>query len=346
MGGDEFCAVLPFQHREKLERFLERLRDRLSEPVSLEGTTVQTDASLGVAIWPDDGADLETLVSNADVAMYEAKNNELQPICFYDAALGEAVRNRVEMVMELRRAVELGGLDMHYQVQRSIQTGRVSGYEALVRWEHPTLGRIPPSDFIPLAEANGLILPLGDRVLWRACSDALRWPEPYRVAVNLSPVQLINPRLPQAIAAILRDTGLPPERLELELTETAVIQDKTRSLEAVQEIKTLGVSIALDDFGTGYSSLDTLHSFPFDRIKLAGAFVDGLGRNPRSLAVVRAVLALGKSHGIPVLAEGVGTPAQPALLRVEACDEAQGNLLGRPGPEVHRAFDEAYAKAG
>ncbi|MGP1274616.1 MAG: putative bifunctional diguanylate cyclase/phosphodiesterase, partial [Caulobacterales bacterium] len=229
-------------------------------------------------------------------------------------------------------AIDNNELTLHYQVQTAIGTGEVRGYEALLRWTHPEKGPISPADFIPLAEANGLILPLGDWVLRKACLDAASWPHPHKVAVNLSAIQLTHISLPQQIHQVLIETGLPPARLEIELTETALIKDKAQSLHIMRQIKALGVSIALDDFGTGYSSLDTLRTFPFDKIKLDKSFTDELKTDQRSLAVVRAVLALAKSLSIPVLAEGIETQEQLTLLHSESCDEGQGFLLGRPAP--------------
>lgn len=239
---------------------------------------------------------------------------------------------RRQLANDLRNAIENGELTLHYQVQTAIGSGEVRGYEALLRWTHPVKGAISPVDFIPLAEANGLILPLGDWVLRKACLDAATWPHPHKVAVNLSAIQLTHVGLPQQIHQVLIETGLPPARLEIELTETALIKDKAQSLHIMRQIKALGVSIALDDFGTGYSSLDTLRTFPFDKIKLDKSFTDELRTDHRSLAVVRAVLALARSLGIPVLAEGIETEEQLALLHMESCDEGQGYLLGRPAP--------------
>ena len=211
-------------------------------------------------------------------------------------------------------------------------SGAIRGYEALLRWTHAERGPHLAGEFIPLAEANGLILALGEWVLRRACRDAAQWEPGYKVAVNLSSVQLAHANLPELVHRILAESGLPPDRLELELTETAVVKDKARSLHLIRQIRALGVSVALDDFGTGYSSLDTLRTFPFDKIKLDRSFVEDSSSDPRALAIVRAVLALGHSLSIPVLAEGIETSEQLALLRSEACDEAQGYLLGRPIP--------------
>jgi EAL domain-containing protein (putative c-di-GMP-specific phosphodiesterase class I) len=264
--------------------------------------------------------------------MYKAKIDPMLDVCFYDTELGEEVRERRALANDLRGAIETDQLELHYQVQTSIGTGEVRGFEALLRWTHPGRGPIPPADFIPLAEANGLILPLGEWVLRRACRDAAGWDNDHKVAVNLSAVQLTHTGLPRQIQQILLETGLPVSRLEIELTETALIKDKVQSLHIMRRIKALGVSVALDDFGTGYSSLDILRTFPFDKIKLDRSFTEELESDHRSLAVVRAILALAKSLGIPVLAEGIETMNQLSLLKDEACDEGQGFYLGRPAP--------------
>jgi diguanylate cyclase (GGDEF)-like protein len=332
LGGDEFSIVLHCDSRIGLQERVETIEALFNEPVVYGEYESATGASLGIAVHPHDGRDRDTLVRNADLAMYKAKLDPLQDVCFYDTELGEAVRERRALASDLRDAIETDQLELHYQVQTSIHSGEIRGYEALLRWTHPERGRIPPDQFIPLAEANGLILPLGDWVLRRACEDAVRWPQPHKIAVNLSAVQLTHTGLPQQIRQVLIDTGLPVHRLEIELTETALIRDRVQSLHVMRQIKALGVSVALDDFGTGYSSLDILRTFPFDKIKLDKSFTEELERDHRSLAVVRAILALAKSLGIPVLAEGIETVQQLDLLRDEACDEGQGFYLGRPAP--------------
>ncbi len=332
LGGDEFSVILRTDSRIGLQERVEAIESLFNDPVVFGEYKSATGASLGIAVYPQDGSDRDTLVRNADLAMYKAKVDPLQDVCFYDTGLGEAVRERRALASDLREAIETDQLQLHYQVQTAIGSGEIRGYEALLRWTHPTRGRIGPDDFIPLAEANGLILPLGEWVLRRACEEAMRWPEPHKIAVNLSAVQLTHTGLPQQIHQILMETGLPPARLEIELTETAVIKDRVQSLHIMRQIKALGVSVALDDFGTGYSSLDILRTFPFDKIKLDKSFTEELEHDHRSLAVVRAILALAKSLGIPVLAEGIETVQQLDLLRSEACDEGQGYYLGRPAP--------------
>ena len=230
----------------------------------------------------------------------------------------------------MREALENNQLEVHYQVQMSVSTGAIRGYEALLRWTHPKGGSISPSEFIPLAEENGLILPLGEWVLRTACAAAKSWEPPYKVAVNLSPVQFTHANLPKLIQEVLLETGLPAARLELELTESTIMKDRVRSLHTLRLIKALGVTIALDDFGTGYSSLETLRAFPFDKIKLDRSFMSEIETSSSAKAIVRAVMALSKSLEIPVLAEGIETEGQLSILNLEGCHEAQGYLLGRP----------------
>lgn len=330
LGGDEFAAVKWFSDRREVDAFADRLASAFDRPMRIGGMEAAAGASMGAAVWPDHARTLDELVNNADLAMYHAKHGFLDTICFYDAGIGATVRKRRQLAEALRHALEHDGLDVHYQAQMSLATGEVRGYEALLRWIHPLLGPIPPSEFIPVAEENGLIAPLGAWVLRRACMDAAAWESTCKVAVNVSAVQFMDVGLPRLVHEALVETGLQPQRLELELTETALIRDKARSLHIMRQIKALGVAIALDDFGSGYSSLETLRTFPFDKIKLDRAFVNGIEQDRQSKAIVRAVLALGKSLNIPVLAEGIETGDQLSILRSEGCDEGQGFLLGRP----------------
>ncbi|AYG61613.1 putative bifunctional diguanylate cyclase/phosphodiesterase [Rhizobium jaguaris] len=332
LGGDEFAAVYRMRHQAGLADFLARLEAALFKPIRLDDYEIVPGASLGVALYPDNADSKEALINNADLAMYRAKTDITRAVCFYEQSMDETVRARRTLTSELRQAIENNQLDIHYQVQTSISTGEVCGYEALLRWEHPQHGFIPPSEFIPLAEENGLIQQMGEWVLRTACIRAASWEPPYKVAVNLSPVQFAHTDLPKLVLEILIETGLPADRLELELTESTIFADRERSLHMLRQIKALGVSIALDDFGTGYSSLDTLRSFPFDKIKLDRSFMSEIESSPQAKAIIRAVLALGKSLDIPVLAEGIETQGQLTLLSAEGCDEAQGYLLGRPVP--------------
>ncbi len=325
LGGDEFVALTRFTDRKQLVAFAARLDAELKAPMTLEDFEARLGASIGVAIYPDDARSPETLANNADLAMYRAKSEAAAAPCHYDSALDEAIRDQRELAADLRGAIDRSELDVHYQVQTSVTTGAVTGYEALLRWTHPTRGAIPPTIFIPLAESNGFILALGEWVLRRACADAAAWPHASKVAVNVSPLQLAHIDLPRLFHQVLLDTGLPPRRLEIELTETAIIADRERALHVLRQIKALGVGVALDDFGTGYSSLETLRAFPFDKIKLDRFFAAELEGNLQSTAILRAVLALGKSLSIPILAEGIETPEQLDVLRREGATRRKGS---------------------
>jgi len=233
---------------------------------------------------------------------------------------------------DLRQALAQQQLEIHYQPQAEISSRRITGFEALVRWQHPRRGMVPPDQFIPLAEETGLIVPLGEWVLNTACATAVTWPQPLRVGVNLSPVQFTRCDLPALVAQVLRTHGLAPERLELEITEGVLIKDVEQALATLRRLKALGVRIAMDDFGTGYSSLSYLQRFPFDKIKIDRSFVDAMAENSESVAIVRAVTGLGQGLKIPVIAEGVETVEQMELLRGQYCDEIQGYLIGEPAP--------------
>lgn len=328
-GGDEFTATYRIDPANPSD-FLARLETALFQPLTVDGSEIVPGASFGVAIWPDNGADKESLVNNADLAMYRAKADPTRRICFYEAGMDEKVRARRGLAADLREALARDQLSLHYQVQTTINDGRIRGYEALLRWRHPAIGEISPTEFIPLAEENGMILEIGEWVLRTACREAAAWDPPYKVAINVSAVQFVHADLPRLVMETMLETGLSPDRLELELTESTIFADRERALHMLRQIKALGVSVALDDFGTGYSPLDTLRSFPFDRIKIDRSFFGSNAANPQTTAIIRAVLALGKSFGIPVLAEGIETYDQLSMLNDEGCDEAQGFLLGHP----------------
>jgi len=332
LGGDEFAAIHHAHSGEALNGFLARIETAMFKPIRIGDFDVNPGASIGVALYPEDADTKEMLINNADLAMYRAKADRTTAVCFYEQGMDETVRARRTLAGELREALDNNELDLHYQVQTAVSTGEVRGYEVLLRWKHPKHGFIPPSEFIPLAEETGLILQLGEWVLRTACAAATSWTPAYKIAVNLSPVQLSHADLPKLIHEILLETQLPASRLELELTESTIIADKVRTLHILRQIKQLGVTIALDDFGTGYSSLETLRSFPFDTIKLDRSFMSEVETSPQAKAIIRAVLALGKSLSIPVLAEGIETQSQLSLLDAEGCDAAQGFYLGRPAP--------------
>ncbi|NLS26924.1 hypothetical protein S2M10_19130 [Sphingomonas sp. S2M10] len=329
VGGDEFAVAKRYEHPAELEPFVARLEAVVFGGFAAHGS-LSVGASIGVALYPDDAPDREALLNNADLAMYRAKADFAERICYYEQGMDEQARHRRVIANDLRHAAVRNELRLLYQPQRSLVTDQLVGYEALLRWAHPRLGNIPPMDFIPIAEETGEIIRLGEWVLRTACAEAAGWESGQNVAVNLSPVQLLKPDLPEMITGILVETGLAPTRLELEITETALIADKTRALHSLRRIKALGVRVAMDDFGTGYSSLDTLHSFPFDKIKIDKSFLADSEYSEQSRAIIRAILALGRSLSIPVLAEGLETDAQRQLLVREGCEEAQGYLFGKP----------------
>ncbi|WP_420470875.1 bifunctional diguanylate cyclase/phosphodiesterase [Brevundimonas sp. FT23042] len=334
LGGDEFVALVPVRERMDAHAAAERLRQAILSPLEAEHAELQCGSSIGIALWPDDATETSVLINDADLAMYRAKSSLATDICFYEGAMDEAVRQRRRITLGLRDALENDRFELHYQLQASVETGDVTGFEALLRWRQEDGSYISPADFIPLAEETGLILPIGEWVLRRACAEAAGWDRPHRIAVNLSPVQLSHVDLPRLVHQILIETGLAPHRLELEITETAMISDMERTTHILRQLKLLGVSVAMDDFGTGYSSLSTLRAFPFDKIKLDRTFMSELDGGPQSKAIIRAVLALGESLAIPILAEGVETHEQLTFLREQGCDEVQGYLLGRPRREA------------
>jgi predicted signal transduction protein with EAL and GGDEF domain len=287
--------------------------------------------TIGVAVFPTDGADAAMLMGNADAALYRAKAEARGSIRFFEAEMDQRLREQRALQQDLRTAIERNELVLHYQPQALIG-GEVIGFEALVRWQHPTRGLVPPTMFIPVAEDNGLIISLGEWILREACREAATWPKPLQIAVNLSPVQFQYGDLVGLVHGVLLETGLASHRLELEITEGVLIGDFSRAVSILRRLKTLGVRIAMDDFGTGYSSLSYLQSFPFDKIKIDQAFITNVHQSPQSVAIIRAVIGLGRGLDLPVVAEGVENEAQLAFLSQEACDEVQGYLIGRPMP--------------
>ncbi|UIN20476.1 putative bifunctional diguanylate cyclase/phosphodiesterase [Herbaspirillum frisingense] len=329
-GGDEFVAFKVFRQQRHLGDFISRLQRALTTMLHLAQTDIVPGASLGVAMFPGDAGDRGQLLNNADLAMYRAKKSMGEKICFYEASMDEASRARRAMARDIWTALERGEFFLNYQIQRAVSCDEITGYEVLLRWQHPVQGLIPPAVFIPVAEECGAIGAIGDWVLERACREAAQWNLQPRIAVNLSALQLSNAGLVEKVRSVLAATGLPPQRLELEVTETAIIADRERALYLLQQLKAMGVTIAMDDFGSGYSSLETLRSFPFDKIKLDRSFISELETSQQAKAFVRAILALGHSLNVAVLAEGVETEAQRAILEQEGCQEGQGYLFGRP----------------
>lgn len=332
--GDEFAVLRAVFDDMDVPMLIKRLQSAIAMRLETADGAMEVTARFGVAIYPDDAADIEALLDNADLAMSRAKGQHNTDVGYYQADLDEVARRRRTMVVELSRAIEGNQFEIYYQVQKNVQTGEIVGYEALVRWRHPERGLVSPMEFIPLAEHSGLIIPLGEHVMRLSCRQAAAWPRPYKVAVNVSPLQMLDDSLPRFIQKVLDETGLDPSRLEIEITESTLVADPDHTVSILKAVRALGVSVAMDDFGTGYSTLASLSLFPFDRIKLDKTFLAEIDRSPQAKAIVQAVLTIGKSLNIPVLAEGVEREDQLTMLREEGCSEAQGYLLGRPSPIV------------
>ena len=331
LSGDEFAIILPrVSNQSAAGRLAQDILQELQSAPDTKDTTTLISTSIGIAVFPDDAADRNALVTCADTALYRAKNEGKGIYRFFEASMGAEVRDRRLLEQDLRQAISRGELRLVYQPQHDIRTGKVVGFEALLRWKHATRGEIPPNIFIPIAEDTGCILQIGEWVLRTACSEAASWTEPLTIAVNVSPKQIHSANFAHRVHEILFETGLRPRQLELEITETALIVDMTRALSTLRRIKMLGVRIAMDDFGTGYSSLSNLRAFPFDKIKIDRSFIKSVNHNDQAATIVRAVLGLGRGLGLPVLAEGVETNDELQFLQKELCDEAQGYLLGRP----------------
>ncbi|WP_207456633.1 EAL domain-containing protein [Azospirillum sp. SYSU D00513] len=344
LGGDEFVVLQTLNTPlDDAMLLAERLVQALAAPFELEDgpqpALAALGASVGIALFPQDGEDAEQLLAHAGAALSRAKSDGRGAFRFYEAAMDERIQARRRLERDLRAALETDALCVHYQPQVDCGTQRLLGFEALVRWNHPERGMVPPSEFIPLAEESGLIGPLGERVLRSACREAASWPDGIVIAVNLSPVQFRQPDIAASILAILRETGFPPERLEIEVTEGVLIDDTERALAALNALKMAGVRIALDDFGTGYSSLSYLQRFAFDKLKIDRSFVSTMETSQETRSIVRTILALAKALDITVTAEGVETEEQLRILQEEACNQVQGYLIGRPAaPEGIRHF--------
>ncbi|KKX29525.1 bifunctional diguanylate cyclase/phosphodiesterase [Rhizobium sp. LC145] len=333
VGGDEFIALTRnYYKRADASALAARMLEEICKPIEWNGNTLSVGASIGVSIYPGDARTVDDLVAQADVAMYRSKLSGTNMVCFYDSSMDQAARERNALAMDMRVGLQRREFQLFYQRQNDTLTGEVIGFEVLLRWNHPVRGLVPPSEFIPIAERTGFIMELGEWVLRKACEEAATWRNPLGIAVNIAAQQLADPMLPRRVLDILQETGLAAERLELEITETGIITDQQHALQIIGQLKGLGVKIAMDDYGTGYSSLSTLLSFPFDKIKIDRAFIEGVATNPQSAAIVRSTLILAGSLNIPVLAEGVETDEHMRFLRGEGCGQVQGYLFGRPGP--------------
>lgn len=331
LGGDEFAILMPCDHAVAAGRLAESVLEALrGESLDMAGPTIAT--SIGIALYPDNADERALLLSYADTALYRAKSEGRGTYRFFEATMGAQVRDRRHLEHDLRYAVARGEMHLVYQPQTDVATGTVIGFEVLLRWQHPVRGAVSPAVFIPVAEESGVILQLGEWVLREACREAASWSAPLTVAVNVSGVQIHAPNLVPLVQEVLHETGLSPERLEIEVTETALIREPVRAQATLRQLKAIGVRIAMDDFGTGYSSLSNLRAYPFDKIKIDGSFIRTVDSNEQTAAIVRSVLGLGRGLGMPVLAEGVETPEELNFLVGENCAAAQGFLMGRPSP--------------
>jgi len=337
LSGDEFAAMMrDWPVGNDLSGLAMRLQSCFARGIVLDGRKAEVSASIGIAVAPEDGAEGAVLLKNADLALYRAKQEGKAGHHFFEPALHERARHRRRLEVDLRNAIQDGGFQLHFQPLYSLTEDRLKAFEALVRWPHPKLGMIAPNDFIPLAEETGLIMQIGEWVMREACRQAVTWPEPLSVAVNLSSKQFLTPALPAMVVQALAASGLPPQRLEVEITESAFLDNVDKTLETLHALQGLGVRITLDDFGTGYTSLGHLRLFPFNKLKIDQTFVRDLAPDGNAHAVIRAITTLADALGIETLAEGVEETAQLVVLRNEGCQQIQGYLLSRPmvGGEV------------
>ena len=336
-GGDEFVLVVSDLHDgHAAVPLVAKIMARMQEPVRVDGNELSTSASIGVTLYPDDGTDFNTLLKNADTAMYRAKETGRNTYHFFNEEMSLQAHDHLMLRAGLRRAAEQGELELHYQPQIDLSSGHVVGAEALLRWNHPELGQVPPNRFIPVAEESGLIVSIGEWVIREACRQASVWQTaglPHiSVAVNLSAVQFKRGNVEQVVMRALEDSGLPPTCLELELTESVLIQNVEQVLASVKRLKLLGVKLAIDDFGTGYSSLSYLKRFDVDKLKIDQSFVRDLASDPDDAAIVRAIIQMARSLKLTTIAEGVETAAMLEQLRLFQCDQVQGYHLARPMP--------------
>ncbi|WP_252088847.1 EAL domain-containing protein [Pseudomonas sp. MWU13-3659] len=347
LGGDEFAVVLAgLDSREAARTTAQRLIEAICPPFHIEGHQFSVGVSIGVATAPDDHDQAEQLLGYADMALYEAKRNGRNRFECFHVELDVAARQRRLVETDLRTALHLGQLELHYQPVVDQQSNSVTGYEALLRWQHPTRGMIMPMDFIPIAEETGLIHEIGARALNLACQEAASWGTEQTVSVNLSAVQFKNAGLVHSVALALADSGLPATRLELEITESVLLGNSEENVRTLRALKDLGVSISLDDFGTGYSSLGYLRSFPFDRIKIDKSFVHDMCESREAMSIVRAITELSNSLMIKTTAEGVESAEQMQRLMAEGCSHFQGYLYGRPAPASERLRQVGVVECG
>ncbi|MGV1790018.1 bifunctional diguanylate cyclase/phosphodiesterase [Rhizobium sp. A37_96] len=348
LGGDEFAIIQPKRPQpEGARRLAGRILAEFAAEMDMARDPTAVGVSLGIAIYPRDCANAEQLYANADTALYRAKRAGRGHACFFDAEMDKAVRTRRQLESDLRQAILRKQLYLEYQPIFDVGSQNVSGYEALLRWAHPERGVIEPETFIPIAEESGSIAAIGEWVLEQACEEAARWHEPANVAVNLSPLQFMIPTLYDQIERILREAGLDPRRLELEITEAALMRERAAVIATLQRLHRLGVRVVMDDFGTGFSSLSNLRAFPFDKIKVDRSFTGALEHDPAARSIVRAIIGLGNSLNMPVVTEGVETELQRRIVVEEGCAQLQGMFFGKPdvGPSQYFMLDKAVGQA-
>lgn len=331
LGGDEFAVLQRGPQPQSAERLARRLVEIIGHPPPLESQSIHVGVSVGIAIAPDHGLDADELMKCADLALYQAKAKGRGAYRLFEPEMEEEARSRHALEHDLRGALEANQFHLVFQPQVRLDTTELTGFEALLRWKHPSRGFVSPAEFIPIAEENGLIVPIGEWVLRTACATAASWPD-VTVAVNLSPVQFRSRGLVAMVTSALAEAGLPPQRLELEVTETALLDDSEATIEILHQLRALGVRVSLDDFGVGYSSLSYLRKFPFDRIKIDRSFVGTLGESPESVAIVRTIASLGSVLGVETTAEGVETIEQLDFVRECGCTAVQGYYFGKPCP--------------
>lgn len=336
VGGDEFIVLLSGQGADSLVSRFEAVRHAVAAPITLGGLTFQVTCSMGIACFPQHGENPSDLVANADAAMYRAKETGRDNLEIFSVEMAEKARKKLVLIEEMRRALEEGQFVLHFQPQKNLVTGEVFGAEALVRWNHPKRGLVPPGDFIPLAEETGLIVPLGDWILYEACRQCRAWQdaglEPVAVSVNVSARQFKEKAWAVRVAAALEECGLDPRYLELEVTESLIMQDLTGALQRMRELKALGVKLSIDDFGTGYSSLSALKSFPVSQLKIDRSFLADIPGDADNMAITSAIVSLAQKLGLEVIAEGVETEEQARFLVGSGCVNIQGYFVGRPVP--------------
>jgi diguanylate cyclase (GGDEF)-like protein len=341
MGGDEFVIVqAPISDPADATSLAQRVIEVIGEPFDIDGHQAMIGASIGIAVGPNDGLRPDRLLRNADLALYRAKGDGRGTFRFFEAAMDLQMQTRRIMEQDLRKALQAGEFELYYQPVVNLARNAISGFEALIRWNHPVKGLVSPASFIPLAEEIGFIVPIGEWVIRQACTTAAQWPQDLHVAVNISAAQFRSPGLMQVIVGALGASGLAPTRLEIEITETVLLQNRETTLAVLHQLRALGIRIAMDDFGTGYSSLTYLQCFPFDKIKIDRSFVKDIAENTGSLNIVRAVAAMANGMGMTATAEGVETAEQLQTITSEGCTEMQGFLFSKPLPaaEIERLF--------